>query len=151
MNTGRLTLAIIAGFVFIFATDFVVHAVWLAGDYKATASLWRSEDEMQSRFLFMLAAQFLCALAFLYIWARTGWRRRTITDGCTFGFWMGLFQQTTTIILYVVSPMPWRLALKWFGVGMVQAVLLGALAALIYKPRLLSEAAAERERASAGS
>jgi hypothetical protein len=146
MNTGRLALAIIAGFVFIFATDFVIHGCWLRPDYVATASLWRTDDEMQRRFFVLLLAQFVCALAFLYIWAKTGWRRRSIADGCAFGFWMGLFQQTTTAILYVVSPMPWRLALKWFAVGIVQAVLLGALAAIVYKPRLLSEAAAERER-----
>ena len=146
MNTGRLALAIIAGFIFIFASDFAVHGIWLASTYKATASLWRSEADMQSRFLVLLFGQFVCALAFLYIWARTGWRRRSVADGCSYGFWMGLFQQSTTIILYVVSPMPWALALKWFGVGVVQAVLLGALAALIYKPRLLSEAASERER-----
>jgi hypothetical protein len=148
MNSGRLALAIIAGFVFIFATDFVIHGVWLVGDYKATASLWRPEAEMQTRFLALLLGQFLCALAFLYIWAKTGWRRRTIADGCMFGFWMGLFQQATTIILYVVSPMPLMLAAKWFGAGLLQAVLLGALAAAIYKPRLLSEAAAQRERAT---
>lgn len=148
MNGPRLALAIIAGFVFIFASDFVVHTILLAGDYKATASLWRTEAEMQSRFLFMLVAHFLCALAFLYIWAKTGWRRRTIADGCSFGFWMGLFQQSATIILYVVSPLPAGLAAKWFFIGLLQAVLLGALAALIYKPRLLSEAAAQRERAA---
>ncbi len=148
MNTGRLTLATLAGFVFIVASDFVVHGLWFAGDYKATPALWREEAEMRSRFLFMLVAQFLCALAFLYIWAKTGWRRRSIGDGCFYGFWMGLFQQTTTIMLYVVSPIPLGLAAKWFGVGIVQAILLGALGAAIYKPRLLSEVAAQRERTS---
>jgi hypothetical protein len=59
---------------------------------------------------------------------------------------MGLFQQTMTLVLYVVTPMSVALSVKWFFAGLVQAVLLGALAALLYKPRLLSEAAAERER-----
>jgi hypothetical protein len=139
MNPSRLALAVLAGFVFIFASDFLIHAIWLAGDYKATAALWRPEDEMRTRFLYMLGAQFLCALAFLYIWAKTGWRRRSIADGCAFGFWMGLFQQVTTIVLYVVTPMPLGLAVKWFFAGLLQAVLLGALAALIYKPRVIGE------------
>ncbi len=134
MNTKRLLLAILAGFVFIFATDFVVHAIWLGPDYKATAALWRPEAEMQGRFALMLLAQLLCSIAFIYIWAKTGWRRRTIRDGCVYGFWMGLFQQITTIVLYVVAPMPMELAAKWFLSGILQAILLGALAALIYKP-----------------
>jgi hypothetical protein len=33
--------------------------------------------------------------------------------------------------------MPKELAAKWFGIGLVQAVLLGAIAALVYKPRAL--------------
>ncbi|MBA3882291.1 MAG: hypothetical protein H0X73_06135 [Chthoniobacterales bacterium] len=40
-----------------------------------------------------------------------------------------------TLVLYVTLPMPGLLALKWFGAGLVQRVLLGALAASIYKPR----------------
>lgn len=135
MNTGRLALAVLVGFVFIFATDFLIHAVWLAADYKASAELWRTEEEMRRRFLIMLLAQFFCSLAFLYIWARTGWRRRSVLDGCSFGFWMGLFQQVTTLVFYVVLPMRKELALKWFIAGMVQAVLFGALASYLYKPR----------------
>ncbi len=135
MNTGRLALAVLAGFAFLFATDFLIHGVWLAGDYKASAALWRPEDEMRRRIIILLFAQFICSLSFLYIWARTGWRRRTLFDGCSFGFWMGLFQQVTTFVLYAVMPLPRDLALKWLIAGMVQAVLFGALASVLYKPR----------------
>jgi hypothetical protein len=137
MNGGRLVLSIIVGFVFIFATDFLIHAVWLAGDYKASAALWRPEDEMHRRFIILLFAQFVAAVAFLYIWARTGWRRRTLLDGCWFGFWMGLFQQVTTLVIYVVEPFPLKLAIKWFFAGLLQAILLGALASVVYKPRAI--------------
>ena len=134
MNTKRLLLAVVAGFILIFATDFLIHAVWLGSDYKATASLWRDETEMGRRFPLMLFAQLLCSIAFMNIWARTGWRRRTILNGCVYGLWMGLFQQVTTIVLYVVIPMPIELAAKWFFAGLLQSILLGALAATIYKP-----------------
>jgi len=137
MNIRRLLLTILAGFAFVFATDYLIHVLWLAPDYKASAALWRPEDEMKKRFLILLFAQFLCALAFVYIWGRTGWRRRTILDGATFGFWMGLFQQVTSIVLYVVSYLPWQLALKWIGAGLLQSILLGALAAVVYRPRTL--------------
>jgi hypothetical protein len=100
---------------------------------------------MQVRFLGMLAAQLLCSLAFMYIWAKTGWRRRSTGDGAVFGFWMGVFQQIMTIVLYVVTPMPMGLAAKWFFSGIVQTILLGVLAALIYKPRSMAGSAAARE------
>lgn len=135
MNPARLILAIIAGFIYIFASDYVIHAIWLDADYKASASLWRTEFGMRSRLPLMLGAQLLCALAFMYIWAKTGWRRRSLADGAVFGLWLGVFQQVMTIVLYVVIPLPNALALKWFFVGILQTVLLGVLAAAVYKPR----------------
>jgi len=47
MNRKRLVLAIVAAFAGIWVTDFLIHGVWLANTYKATASLWRPEAEMQ--------------------------------------------------------------------------------------------------------
>lgn len=142
MNTARLFFSIVAGLIFIFASDFFIHAIWLAADYKATAALWRPESERRVRFLWMLGAQLLCSIAFMYIWAKRGWRRRSIADGGVFGFWMGLFQQISTIVLYVVTPMPGLLAAKWFVAGLVQSVSLGVLAAVIYQP---VSAASERQ------
>ncbi len=90
MNAGRLFLTIVVAFIYIFASDFAIHALWLDADYKATASLWRPEEEIRIRFLWMLGAQLLCAVAFVYIWAKTGWRHRSIVAGASFGFWIGL-------------------------------------------------------------
>lgn len=135
MNAGRLFLSIIVGFVYIIGSDYVVNALWLSAEYKVSASLWRPEADIERRLLVMLVAQLLCSVAFMYIWAKTGWRRRSIADGAVFGFWMGVFQQVMSIMIYVVLPIPRELALKWFLVGVLQAVLLGALAAAVYKPR----------------
>src|SRR3982750_2692653 len=98
MNYGRLALAVIGGFAFMFASDYLIHELWLSADYKASAELWRSNDEIRRRIVIIFIGQFVCALAFLFIWARTGWRRRTFFDGCAYGFWMGLFQQATTLV-----------------------------------------------------
>ncbi len=135
MNPGRLVLAILAGFIYIFASDYVIHAIWLEPDYKASAVLWRTEFGMRSRLPLMVGAQLLCSLAFMYIWAKTGWRRRSFADGAAFGFWLGVFQQVMTVVMYVVIPLPNALALKWFFVGLLQTTLLGLLAAAVYKPR----------------
>lgn len=48
MNYPRLVLAIIVGYIFCFASDFAVHGWWTLPDYKATASLWRPNAEMQA-------------------------------------------------------------------------------------------------------
>lgn len=134
MNVKRLILAVVAAFIFTFATDFLIHAVWLDPDYKATAEVWRSEPEMQARFLWMVFAHLLGALAFAVLWAKGAWRGG-IGAGATYGFWMGLFQQVVTIFMYVVIPLRADIAMKWFLAGLLQTILLGIIIAAIYKPR----------------
>ena len=132
MNIKRLIFAILAAFALIFVTDFLIHGYWLMADYEATKPLWRPESEMHSHFCWMLFAQFLCAATFVIIWAK-GFAGRDLATGVTFGFLMGLFQQTWAIINYVVMPLPGPLAVKWFLSGLAQAILLGIVTALIYK------------------
>ena len=134
MNIQRLILAIVVAFIFIFATDFLIHAVWLGPDYKATAQLWRPEAEMNARFPWMLIAQLLAAITFVLIWAMGLAARGTIGLACAYGFLIGLAVQVTTIVTYVVSPFPADLALKWFCSGLVQSLVLGMVTFLVYKP-----------------
>jgi len=57
MNIPRLLIAIVAGFIVIFATDWLIHGIWLVPDYEATKALWRPESEMQAHMHWMLFAQ----------------------------------------------------------------------------------------------
>ncbi|MEO8440352.1 MAG: hypothetical protein ABI540_09035 [Spartobacteria bacterium] len=134
MNLKRLLLAIVVAFVFIFATDYLIHAVWLKPDYAATKELWRTEAEMGARFHWMLIAQLLVAIAFVIIWALGFATRGGLGLACGYGLLVGLIVQATTIITHVVSPLPASIAMKWFASGIVQIVLLGLIVALVYKP-----------------
>jgi hypothetical protein len=132
MNIKRLILAIIAGWVVIFATDFLIHDLWLGPIYQATKSLWRPETEMHTHICWMFFAQFLIVATFVIVWAK-GFAGRSIGTAVTLGLLMGVFQQTWAIILFVVMPLPAELAVKWFLSGLVQAVLLGIVTSLVYK------------------
>jgi hypothetical protein len=134
MNIKRLILAMVAGFVVIFATDYLIHGLRLVPDYESTKSLWRPEAEMHSRFQWMILAQVICAVTFVIIWAK-GVVGGSVGNGIAFGLLMGLFQQIWAIVDYVVIPMPGELAAKWFFSGLAQAVLLGIVTALVYKPK----------------
>jgi len=137
MNIKRLILAILAGWLVIFATDFLIHELWLGPLYQATKPLWRPEDEMHTRLCWMFLAQFLIVATFVTVWAK-GFAGRGIGAAVSFGLLMGVFQQTWVIILFVVMPLPAELAAKWFVSGLVQAVLLGIVTSLVYKPKLPS-------------
>ena len=133
MNMKRLILAILAGWVVIFATDIVVHHFWLAPDYEATKSIWRPEAEMQTRIHWMFIAQFLGVATFVILWAK-GFAGGSIGTGMVFGLLMGLFQAIWVLVNYVLIPMPGDLAIKWFFAGIAQAVIFGIVTSLVYKP-----------------
>ena len=133
MNIKRLLLAILAGWVVVFATDFLIHELWMGPVYAATKPLWRPESDMSTYFCWLLVAQFLIVTTFVIVWAK-GFAGRSIGTAVSFGLLMGVFQQTWAIILFAVMPLPAELAMKWFFAGLVQAVVLGIVTSLIYKP-----------------
>jgi hypothetical protein len=134
MNIPRLLFAALGAFLVIFATDYLIHGVWLMPDYNATKVLWRPESDMNAHVAWMFLAQVLCALTFVLIWA-WGFAGRSVATGIAFGLVMGMFQQIWVLVNYVVIPMPGALAVKWYFSGLAQAVLIGIAAALIYRPR----------------
>jgi hypothetical protein len=133
MNIKRLLLAILAGWVVVFGTDYLIHELWLGPVYAATKPLWRPESDMPTYFCWLLVAQFLIVTTFVIVWAK-GFAGRNIGAAVSFGLLMGVFQQTWAIILFAVMPLPAELAIKWLLAGVVQCVLLGIVTALIYKP-----------------
>jgi hypothetical protein len=138
MNTKRLVLTLVIGFLFFFGSDFVIHGVWLAPDYKATAALWRTDSEMSARMPWMIGAHLLLSVAFVVLWAKGFADRGGINCAVNYGFLMGLFYQSSTLITYVVSPLPMQIAMKWLFSGIAQSVLLGIIVFLVYKPRTLT-------------
>lgn len=135
MNPKRLILAILVAFVFVLATDFLIHGVWLQPTYHATASLWRTEPEMQARMGWTFGAHFLAALTFVVLWARGFAEQACLRCAVMYGLFMGLFSQAGTIMTYVVTPVPAEIPLKWFFSALVQAVLLGVVTFFVYRPK----------------
>ena len=133
MNIKRLLLAVVAGYVVIFATDWLIHEKWLAPDYAATQQVWRAKEDMASLGLWFLGAQIVTVLTFVLLWTR--WAS-TARIGCAsgFGFLMGAFSGAWPMVLYAILPIPGALAAKWFFAGIVQCILLGIVTFYVYKP-----------------
>jgi hypothetical protein len=133
MNIKRLILAILVGWILIFAADIVIHHFWLGPDYRATKSIWRSDPEIETRLHWMFIAQLLGVATFVTVWAR-GFAGGGVRTGGVFGLLMGLFQAIWVLAMYVMIPMPGDLAIKWFVGALVQSMLLGIVTSLLYKP-----------------
>lgn len=134
MNTKSLIITIVVAFVTVWATDFLIHAVWLGSTYKATQHLWRPEAEMMSKMPFMFLGQFLVAAAFTLIYAAAVAEKRSL--GCTLKYsaCLGIFAAAGQIIMYAVAPYPGSLVAKWCAAYLIQALVLGLIVYKVYKP-----------------
>src|SRR5262249_21791861 len=131
----RLILAVVAVFVAIWVSSYLIHEVWLKSTYKATMSLWRTEAEMTSHMAWLLLGQFLFSVAFVVIWSKGFPATATLGGSCMYGLFMGVFGGSGTCITYAVQPIPGDLAVKWFVAGLAQGVLAGVVVYLVGKPK----------------
>lgn len=132
MNVNRFVMTTFAVFVYIFASDFLIHGVILQGTYKETASLWRPESEMHSYMVWMLMGQFMIAKGLSFVFAK-GYEGKGVMEGVRFGLVMSPLILASTLIQYAVTPLPMSLFLAWLGFGFVQVILGGVVASLVYR------------------
>src|SRR5688572_32819728 len=103
MNAKRLILAIIVVFISLFAMDFVIHGFIMQADYKATPTLWRSDEEMGKHFHWLLLYQFVCAFIFSVIWAKAFANWGTLSAAAVYGSMMGAFFHSGSFVTHEIG------------------------------------------------
>lgn len=134
MKNSRLWLAALAVFLVGQGWNYLIHQVWLAPLYGATASVWRPEADMMAKMPLMFVTGAIFSLFFVYIFSR-GYQGGGPAEGLRYGLVIGMFYSLPVAYEnYVVLPIPYDLALKWFLAGLAGCVVLGLVAALVYRP-----------------
>lgn len=132
LNFKRLSAMVVAGFVFTFLYEAVVHGVLLKGVYEETMSLWRTPEEMQAFFPLTLVFQLLM-VAFLALIFTRNYEDKGCAEGVRFGLLIGLYTGIGQAALYCYMPIPCTLAAAWFGATLVYCVIIGLIFAVVYK------------------
>lgn len=132
INCRRLGLAFVALFTFVFASDFLIHGVWLKQAYQDSQALWRMPEEIPKFMSFMIAGQLLASIAGSIIFAK-GYEGKGIAEGIRFGLLMGLWGAGYFLVQYAVSPLSGCLVASWVGAGFGQGIIGGVILALIYR------------------
>jgi hypothetical protein len=135
VNTKRLLMSFVATYIVYNILGYLIHEVWLADTYASLAAVWRPEAEMTSKmWVFWITSAFFCFF-FCYIFAR-GYENRGMGEGFRFGVIITLFYTLPVVYdSYVIYPIPYSLVLQWLFSGLVVSVILGIVAAMVYKPR----------------
>ena len=135
MNPKRILLALIAAFIAISATDYLIHEVWLKGDYAPDiGKLWRTETDMKAHMSGIFIGEFLVAVAFTMIWVRIALGGAGIQCAIALGVFLGLFYSGGTVIQNAVQPLPDGLLMKWIIGGILQSVFVAIVLFFVHKP-----------------
>ena len=126
----KLLLAIVAAYIVLMLTNYLVHQVWLMSDYAAIPASHRSPTGIMHRFWAMAVGQFIFALLFAYIYTRGAEKKSWLAQGIRYGILVAFLTVIPTALgEYVVYIVPYQLAIKWMVAGGIQMILLGLVVA----------------------
>jgi len=134
MNWKKYGVAVVCVFLTMMATGFVVHGLLLAEDYKTLGTMMRSEEDTMAHFHLYLLAHMAMALGIAWIYAQGVEDKPWAGQGVRFGlaFWL-VGSVGVYLIYYAVQPLPTMLVTKQIGFGLVECVVMGLVAAAVYR------------------
>jgi hypothetical protein len=89
---------------------------------------------MMSKMWIMFVTSAFFGFFFCYVFAR-GYEGKGLAEGARYGAIIGLFFGiSNSYDSYVIYPIPYALALKWFLSTLAYCVVSGIIAAAVYKP-----------------
>src|SRR5262245_35708794 len=135
MNTKSWLLASLAVVVVMGALEFLIHGVLLSDLYKQTASIWRSQAEMQKMMWVFWACLLVFAPFFTLIYAKGYEKEKApLGQGFRFGLYVGaMLSVMSSFGWYVMLPIPLALAFCWFLTIVVEFTAAGIAAGLVYR------------------
>ena len=135
MNTKRWLLASVAVVVVIGLLEFLIHGVVLADMYRQSASVWRSQAEMQQMMWVFWVGILVFAPFFVLIYTK-GYEKAKpgLGQGFRYGLYVGaMLSVMNSFGWYVMLPIPFALAIAWFVAILVEFILAGVAAGLVYR------------------
>lgn len=133
MSTKKFLLASLAVFVTLQILDYVIHSLILGSTYAGIQEIFR--PDMADKMWVMMLMSAIFSLLFVFIFTK-GYENKGVMEGIKYGLLIGLIVHFVgSFNQYVVYPVPYGLIWKWIIYGLIELMAVGAVAALIYKPK----------------
>ena len=136
----KLWVTFVVVFIVYFILDWLVNGVLLNSTYmaEAVAKIMRPEAEIYSNMWMIVISDLVYTFFFTFIFSK-GFENKGWMEGLRFGLYVGLMVSLPmAYITYAVQPIPYSLALQWFIYGTLSNIIIGIVAALMYKPKAAS-------------
>lgn len=131
----KCLIPVAAVFAVLFGFQWAFHGVYMMPQYEATASLWRSKEEMQGMLWVCLTTKLLMAFAIscLYCCMAKGAAcgGKCPKTGAKFGFKIGLLLGAHDYASYAWLPIPREIAINWFIGDVIMGVIIGVVLAYV--------------------
>lgn len=131
---GRFFLAWLVVFILGMFGGMVVHGMMLKPDYDQLRQLFRSEQEAQAYFPFIVLHHIVFSGAFVWIYSRGIEARPWLAQGVRFGIAVALLCAVPMfLIYYAIQPMPGMLVFKQICLDTIVLIILGIVTAWMYR------------------
>jgi len=143
MNWKKFWPAFLLVFVAYFATNMLIHVVILGDTYMQPdiQKAMRPEAEMSQFFWVRIVTTLVFAFFFTFIFAK-GYERKGVMEGVRYGIYVTLFFFFVTCFeQFIIYPVPYFVVWYWIAAGLVQSLIMGIIAAVVYKPESQSKTA----------
>ena len=143
MNDGKMCkksgmkclIPLAAVFVVIFVFQWLYHGVYMMPAYEATASMWRSEEEMQNLMWVCIVTKLIMAFAISAIYCcvskGSDCQGKCPKKGAGFGLMIGLLLGAHDFASYIWLPIDMSMAINWFIGDVIMGVLIGVTLAFV--------------------
>jgi len=130
----KFMISVVAIFILSMAIGFVVHGFMLRGEYAQLPGLFRAETDAAGHFGWMIMANALIALGFVWIYRRGRENRPFLAQGLRYGVAIAVLMTIPMyLIYYAVQPMPGVVVLKQIVFDTIGVLLMGVVVAWIHK------------------
>ena len=131
---GKFFLAWLVVFILGMVFGMVVHGMILKPDYDQLRQIFRTEEDAQAHFPFLLFAHIVFAGAFAWIYSRGIEAKPWLVQGVRFGIAVALLCTVPMFLIYYsIQPMPGMVVFKQICLDTIATVILGLGAAWVYR------------------
>jgi hypothetical protein len=133
MNS-KFAISVAVMFVMSMALGFLVHAVLLGQDYAQLTGLFRTPQDGEGYFQYMLLAHVFLATGFVWVYLQGRTDKPFLAQGIRYGFALVVLMTVPGyLIYYAVQPLPGMLVVKQIVFDSICVVLMGIAVAWLYR------------------
>jgi hypothetical protein len=130
----KFLISVVVVFVLSMGLGFLVHGLLLNQAYTQLQGLFRTPQDAQAYFPFMLLAHVFIAFGFVWIYQRGKEDRPFLTQGIRFGLAVAVLSTIPMyLIYYAVQPMPAAVVYKQIVFDTLSVLLMGVVVAWLNK------------------